>query len=316
MAVDTEEDIGAQFAAMMSGAAAEAGEENGGYQSKRPREDATDDAPYGYKADGTPRRSNGGRPRKSPSVDELKARREERATESDSAPEDREPDDKKRGKILSFGKKDKEEDKRPVPQYHEGQIARGVNKLYRKAGKIIRAWDAEIGAAVIEATKKEDADDVTVGEAWEELARTNVRIRRFWLKMIQGGAWGGVFLAHAPILMAVVMKDGVRKYIPFMGIIESMAEPDDDTPAGEGGLPGGMTADDVKEASRLAQEQMAKMGFSVSPEMAKMAEGMFGGRVTGPADTGAPDSGGSRVPPVFNRQQPKRSTRAQRAGHR
>ena len=45
----------------------------------------------------------------------------------------------------------------------------------------------------------------------------------------------------APIAMAVLMKPAVLKRIPFAAFIESMAEPDEDTPAGEGGLPGGMT---------------------------------------------------------------------------
>ena len=285
-------DPAADFAALMSKAAESADAEAA-------------EAPYGRKPDGTPKRSNGGR-RKSPSLDELKAGQPpETGGESPEVSADRAPETPKRGRGRAAGaKKDA-----PVPQFREGQIAKGVNRLYRKAGKIVRAMDPEVGNAIIEATKKEDDDDITVGEAWEELARTNVRIRRFLLKMIAGGAWGQLFMAHAPILLAVIMKDSVRRFIPFMKIIESMAEPDDDSAPGEGGLPGGMTAGDVAEASRLAQAQMAKMGFEVSPDIARAAERMFGGAAGGDGATGSP-------PPAFTRNQPRKQTRAQRAGHR
>lgn len=298
---------------MMSGAASDAKAE-----SKRPREDATPEAPYGYKADGTPRRSNGGRPRRSPSVDELKERRQPTPGADDdgsgtedqapafSVPEDRPPDSSNRSwKSKKQGKKTQE----PLPPWSEGKIAKGMNKMYRRAGKIVRVWDAEIGQAIIEATKKEDEEDVTVGEAWEEVARTNPRIRRFLLKMIAGGAWGQLFMAHAPILLAIFLKDSVQRMIPFGSLIASMAEPDEDTPPGEGGLPGGMTAADVQEASRLAQEQMAKMGMAVPPGMARMAEQMF------VPNGGTPTNGGP-VPPAFQRNQPRHKSRAQRAGHR
>lgn len=295
-------DVASEFAALMSGAANDAAADN---PNKRP--DATDEAPYGYHPDGRPRRSNGGRPRKSPSVDELKAARAEKADDDGQAPaEDRAPESPKRPRLALGGHSHAKKEPAPTPQFREGQIARGINKLYRKAGKIVRVMDPDIGTALIEITRKDDEDDVTVGEAWEELARTNVRIRRFLLACISGGAWGQIFMVHAPVLLAVLMKENVRKHIPFMAFIESVAEPDDDTAPGDGGLPGGMTADDVREASRLAQEQMSKMGFPVTPEMAAMAESMFGG---GGAAT-------MTAPPAFARAQPRNTSRAQRKGHR
>lgn len=299
---DTEtRDVASEFAAMMAGAASAEGAD----APRARRADATDEAPYGYHSDGRPRRSNGGRPRRSKSIEEL--RESANATgdagaddsSSQSAPADRPPDDRKRAKghLRSVQK-----DEKPLPPFREGQIARGINRLYRKAGKIIRVMDPEIGVAIIDATRKEDDDDITVGEAWEELARTNPRIRRFLLNIIAGGAWGQLFMAHAPILLAVIMKDSIRKHIPFMGVIESLAEPDEDTPAGEGGLPGGMTSDDVAQAAAMAREQMAKMGVPISDDMARMAEGMFRQQQAQPAGT----------PAGFTRQQPRNTTRAER----
>lgn len=300
MADEVEQDD-AGFAALMSAAAED------GAAGKDP-------APYGYMTDPVtgeerPRKTRGRVPR-SPSLDELKAGQEAAAAGAPEAPaaEDRAPQTGKRGRRGKGAPREPKPDQ-PVPQFREGQIAKGMNRLYRRAGKIVRAMDHDIGTAIIESTKKDDDEDVTVGEAWEELARTNPRIRQFLLKAIAGGAWGQLFMAHAPILMAVIMKDSVRKYVPFMKIIESMAEPEDGAPAGEGGLPGGMTAADVAEASRLAQEQMAKMGFKVSPDMAAAAERMFV-----PPDV--PLDPPAEVPPAFRRQQPKNRSRAQRAGHR
>lgn len=258
------------------------------------------EAPYGYTtdADGTTRpKLAAGRPKKPPSVEELKAA----TTVNEAVPgADRAPEVVKRTR--SRGRKAEPKPEKPVPQFREGVIAKGVNKLYRKAGKVIRAMDQEIGQAVIDATKKEDDEDVTVGEAWEELARTNPRIRRWLMGLIAGGAWAQLFWVHAPILLAVLMKPVILKHIPFSGVIESLAEPDEDTPEGEGGLPGGMTADDARAMAALAQAQATKMGMSIPPEvaekMAQMAGSMMGAG-----------------PPGTVRSQPRRTTRAQRNGH-
>lgn len=159
-----------------------------------------------------------------------------------------------------------------------------MNKLYRRAGKIVRAMDADIGEAVIQAARN-TADpgepDDSVGAAWEELAKTNPRIRKFVLKLIAGGAWGQLVMAHAPIGVAIIMKPAIMRWIPFAVLIKSLAEPDEDTPAGEGGLPGGMTEADAQQMASLAQAQMARMGMSVPPEvaaqMAQVAAGMMNG---------------------------------------
>lgn len=171
-----------------------------------------------------------------------------------------------------------------MPAYKPGVITKGVNRLYRKAGKIVRAMDADIGEAIIQSARNTADDgelDDSVGAAWEELARTNPRIRRFVMKCISGGAWGQLIMAHAPIAMAIMMKPAILKHIPFAGLVQSVAEPDEDTPEGEGGLPGGMTADDAQQMADLAQQQMAKMGMSVPPEvaaqMAQMASGIVNG---------------------------------------
>lgn len=191
-----------------------------------------------------------------------------------------------------------------------GVIAAGVNKLYRRGGKIIRVADPDIGNAVIACTRKsadpDDADELTVGEAWEQLAKANPRIRRFLLKAVAGGAWSDLIMAHAPIGIAIAMKPAVQRLLPFERFVESMAEPDEDTPEGEGGLPGGMTADDFAQMREVAQAQAARMaqrmGVRVSPEQMAEAAAEASRRFEG------------EVPAAFARAQPRRRSRAARAG--
>jgi hypothetical protein len=285
-------------------------------------DDQAAEAPYGFKADGTPKKA-AGRPRRSPSVDELKAPDPVEAPPpgageggaddqpSTAPPSDRAPDEGKRTRVR--GSRKGNVSRETVPAYKPGIVTSGVNRLYRRAGKIVRAMDSDIGTAILESARNTaDAGepDDSVGAAWDELCKTNPRIRKFVLRCIAGGAWGQLVMAHAPILMAVLMKPAILKLIPFNKLITSMAEPDEDTAPGEGGLPGGMTADDANQMASLAQAQMERMGFNVPPEVAAQMAGMAQGMM-------APDPGpdvSRETPSAFVRRQPRRpasrSTRA------
>lgn len=285
------------------------------------------EAPYGYTQAGRPKKAPGRPRKKPPSLEELKGIPAPDSPDSSEGegekggsgspglepPADRAPDESRRR-----GRRARSSVSRDVvPPYKAGVITTGVNKLYRKAGKIIRAMDHDIGTAVIESARNtaDDGTDDSVGAAWDELAKTNPRIRKFLLKCVAGGAWGQLVMAHGPIAMAIVMKPAILRLIPFQGLIASLAEPDEDTPQGEGGLPGGMTAADAQQMADLAAHQMARMGMNVPPEvaaqMAAMAQGMMGGPDLVPS--GPPGPGGPPVP--FARRQPRRTpSRAKRHG--
>lgn len=136
----------------------------------------------------------------------------------------------------------------PLPPFRAGPIASGMNKLYRKAGRLIRLVDDEIGLAVIACTRKgkdEDGrpieDDVTVGEAWEELARTNPRIRGLLLTLLSGGALMQLVMAHAPILVAILMKRGIQRLIPWHKVATALLADEPEQQAGQeqdGPIPG------------------------------------------------------------------------------
>ena len=301
---DQDSSPAADFATLMSSAREQA-------------DTAAAEAPFGYTRDGRPKKSPG-RPRKlPPSLDELRGSEapdadagegEEAGSGNGAAhtpPEpaqDRAPDENRR----RVRRARSAAASTPAPPYRAGVIATGVNRIYRRTGKIVRAMDPDIGTAIIESatnTAGPGEPDDSVGAAWDELARTNPRIRRFILKCLAGGAWGQLVFAHAPIGMAIVMKPAIARRIPFMGLIESLAEPDEDTSPGEGGLPGGMTAADAQQMADLARQQAARMGLSLSPEtaaaMAQMAQNMMGPRLVPSAPPGG------AAPPAA-RHQPRR----------
>lgn len=252
------------FANLMSQAAEEADE-------------GKDEAPYGYTRDREtgemrPKKAPGRGGRRSPSVEDLKEQAAQAPADGPPLDGDRPPDAKagRRGRGKTAG-----EDKPPVKviEWHEGQISRGVNKLYRKAGKIIKVMDPAVGAALVSITRKDEPDDVTVGEAWEDLARTNPRIRKVLLKMIAGGAWGQLLMAHAPVLLALLMKDSVRKLLPFDRVFEAFLS--DDSVDGEVPADGtpleGLTMPDFAQMQAMAQQVAQQMAGQMARGQAPRA---------------------------------------------
>lgn len=230
------------------------------------------------------------RRRKSPSVEELKQKAQE-APPADPPSGDRPPEKQKRAHRRVFDK-DSPQARKPVPQFREGQIAGGMNRLYRRAGKMVKVFDPVVGQAFIEATRKEDDTDITVGEAWEELARQNPRVRAFLLKMISGGAMGQLVMAHAPILLAIMMKDGVRNRLPMGNLMAAY-------------LDGGSTDGEAPAAGTpmegLRPEDMAQMQ-AAAEQMAQqfMARGAPGATPRAPQTASEPPPVQPRTPPAGN----------------
>jgi hypothetical protein len=265
------------------------------------------EAPYGWiVVDGVRRpKKKPGRPRNQPSADELAA----------APPVEREPDrvpQRPPGHVPKLVADVADEPKMP----RAGVIAGAVNMLYRRAGKMVRGLESGdldgAGQAMIEMTRPDEDGNLTVGEAWENLAKVNPRVRALLLKAVAGGAYADLVMAHAPIGIALVMKPWVQKIIrpdKVMAIAASMAEPDDDEPEGTA-LPGGLTEGDLKEMSGLIGDQAEEMarrmarGAGVKITSADIAE------VRRRAEA---EAGGQ---PPGRRQQPKNRTRAQRTRSR
>ena len=284
-------DPGAEFARLMSGAQQAADIEAG----------ADPEAPYGWTTDPKtgerrPKKSPG-RPRKPRTAEELRAEGPPPAVPPDETP----------GR-LPRGARGPRDDAEPAEMPKAGVIAKGVNKVYRRAGRIIRAMDHDIGQAVIECTRPdpEDPDWLTVGEAWEQVARTSPRIRGWLLRVIAGGAWGDLVMAHAPIGVAIAMKPVIMRILPFRKLIQSMTSDED----GDGGDLGGLTAEDVETMAAQAGLDVEAMAERLARRMNGTAGGVpVSAEVEAAARRVADEA---RLPPGFRRQQPKRSSRAAR----
>jgi hypothetical protein len=140
-----------------------------------------------------------------------------------------------------------------------------MNRLYLKAGKIVRQINPALGAGIIACTRSESEDDITVGEAWEELAKVSPVWRRRLQKLVTGGAAGQLFWAHLPILLAVLMLEPVRSRLPMAGILSSVLDDDDQGDAEWGSVPGDESAEsgpwpeqslDIGAMMAMAQQMM------------------------------------------------------------
>lgn len=163
-----------------------------------------------------------------------------------------------------------------LPPFRAGVIAKGVNRLYRRAGRVARLLNRDIGTAIIATTKaakpseddEDDQDDhLTVGEAWEALAKTNPRIRMWLLRFIAGGAMSDLFEAHLPILLAVLMVDGIRQRLPLAGLAQAFLQDDEDQDDGDGSsiaqMMGGINAQDMAQMMNMAQQFMGQAAAGV-----------------------------------------------------
>jgi len=255
---------------------------------KRPPDE---NAPWGYRGDGVTPRNRPGRqtpttqptPAASgdersvqvpPSLEDLRGNAPTGGRE-DVAPGRGNRRGRSRSKASVAGKAADTAPRPEAPPFRAGPIAKGVNRLYRRAGKLVRSFDPMLGAAIIATTEKDDVDDVTVGEAWEEIARTNVQVRVLLTKLITGGAWGQLFMCHTPILLALIMKDSIRQHLPFGNLLATVFEPDDTEPGSWGdaeSMAAGQTMDMMfNQAAQMAAQMMARSG-SVMPRAPQPGE--------------------------------------------
>lgn len=185
-------------------------------------------------------------------ADARRAKAEERQAEAAAAapdpdglqPIDRSAPDREPGKAKprrrGRGRVSEPEAKQEVPPFKAGPIAKGMNRLYAKAGRIVKAFHPMLGEAIISTTRKESDDDETVGEVWEELARVNPVWRSRLLKICTGGLYGRLFMVHAPILLALLMIEPIQKRVPFANLAGALLS--DDEPTGDATAPMDMDA--------------------------------------------------------------------------
>jgi len=158
-----------------------------------------------------------------------------------------------------------------VPPFRSGPIAKGMNRIYAKTGRLLKMANPMVGEAFISITRKESEDDETIGEAWEALAQTDPVWRARLLKLCSGGAYGRIVIAHLPILMALMALEPVKKRIPFGRIVEALLGGDATEPE-QSGPPQGFDAPmSFEDMAAMASQMMPMMNPAMMQRFAQQA---------------------------------------------
>lgn len=86
---------------------------------------------------------------------------------------------------------------KPMPPAPRGGLKAALEKWYMGIGITLMPFDPHCGKTIIDNAE-------SCAEAMDDWARTNPKIRRVLLQMVNASAVGAVLTAHAPILMAVM----------------------------------------------------------------------------------------------------------------
>ena len=226
--------------------------------------DATREAPYGY--------FKNGKPRKNP------AKGMPRVDNDDNPPSRRTRADKAPKSGPEY------------PAFRAGPIAKGMNRLYFKAGRLISIKNAAVGQAFINSTLKVDDEDLTVGDAWEEIARTNPKIRAILMRLLEGNAWMNLFMAHLPILLAVMSEAGFLDNMPLGKMLAAfMSAP----PSGNGEASHGDAVSDL--LSTIDPADAAQIMGIAQGMMANITAGQGMPRTPTPGAFGFPTNFGAQA---------------------
>ncbi len=87
--------------------------------------------------------------------------------------------------------------RKPTPPMPRKGIAGSLTNMYTGLGMTVAMVDPQCGKAIIES-----AEDCAQG--WEDLAKTNPKVRRAILMFLETSDVTKLFIAHAPILAAVM----------------------------------------------------------------------------------------------------------------
>jgi hypothetical protein len=112
----------------------------------------------------------------------------------------RRPSDSEKPLIDAVQEKEEAETPRPVNTqntYRPGMLVKPLTAFYETIGGLIILADPTCGQAIINSAEE-------AAKALDELARTNPKVRKVLMRLMQSGAVTKVVIAHLPIVMAVL----------------------------------------------------------------------------------------------------------------
>lgn len=104
------------------------------------------------------------------------------------------------------------------PKPREGSLVKPLTDVYTGIGLMIAPVDSVCSTAFI-SNAEECARSV------EKLARENEAVRRVVVRMLETSAWGGVIVAHLPILLMITMHHGPETVKERIAPVAAMMNP-------------------------------------------------------------------------------------------
>lgn len=101
-----------------------------------------------------------------------------------------------------------------------GELVEPITQIYAAAGMALMPFDLACGTAVMQNAE-------SCAKSLDELARHNDAVRRAILALTQSSAWGGVLIAHLPILAVVMVHHGPASVADTVGPYVKVDVPDD-----------------------------------------------------------------------------------------
>lgn len=104
------------------------------------------------------------------------------------------------------------------PKPREGALVKPLTELYTSVGLMLAPIDPTCSMAFVENAE-------ACAKSMETLARENETVRRAILALTQTSAWGGVIIAHLPILLMVMMHHGPENMRERVAPMASLMNP-------------------------------------------------------------------------------------------
>lgn len=111
-------------------------------------------------------------------------------------------------------------ERKPATTTRTTSLEKRLTEMYVSIGTMVIVADPTCGLAVVQAAPE-------IGAALDNLAKENKSVRKALEKMLQGGAWGGVIMAHFPIITTVLAHHGLlpEQVASVIGVEPKNAKP-------------------------------------------------------------------------------------------
>ena len=115
-------------------------------------------------------------------------------------------------------KSEKAKPEKDVPKVRAGSLVKPLREFYTSVGTVLVPFDPACGTALIENAEN-------CAKSLDMLAQQNDAVRRAIVAMTQTSAWGGVMIAHAPILLMILLHHGPKDVAERVAPLAAMMSP-------------------------------------------------------------------------------------------